>query len=106
MTGHSVRITGSPVAGQKLRVEVNEGSAVCVLPTKPCPVSATHYLYDVHVVHILKLGKPTLVVPVPAPRRGDQYLAIAVTFSKFEALGYQWQPNTLEKIGRIRGRSG
>ena len=103
-TGHSVRITGSPVAGQKLHVEVNEGYPVCVLPTRPCPMGATKYLYDVHVVHVLKLGKPTFVVPIPSPRRGDHYLDIAVTFSRFEALGYQWQPNTLEKTWRIGGR--
>lgn len=94
-TAHNLLITGAPVAGQRLVVEIDAGGySVCVLTIRPCPSGAMKDFYRHHILHTVRLHTSTVTLAMPRRHRGEM-LRIAVTFPQFTAHGYQWKPNTL-----------
>lgn len=94
-TARRIILTGEPAVGQPLHVVVNRGIVQCVVPTSPCPVSATRHLWDASMKRTVKLGSSTVSLPLPKRGPKDRVIDVYVTLGRFTTLGHQWVPSTL-----------
>jgi hypothetical protein len=93
--GGSVVVKVSPAVGERVNVVLARGHRFCIVSIRPCPKGATRIEWVKLSDHRIPHYRSTTTFALPAESQGNSLLGIEVDVPRFEARGYQWQPNSL-----------
>lgn len=89
LAGNSVRISGRPVANQRLWIDLRRSRLSCSAHARPCPSQSRHFTADVVRLHHARFDGDVRV-QLPRATSYGSAVEVHVQLEKFSFGGYRW----------------